>query len=192
MRDQCLHNLLPVPGGTPGLRPKLPLLDHPHFRCQTIGTIDLRFTSVFIFKDVLEELCYRAIHQPHDTASSMLSGGHFTGPLGPYVEISGFRDTVPVTDSRAFIDYLRRTPSLLKPLGEEHIVGFAHFRPGQRARIAAADILAHNTFFIANHPVTLLIDGINDDLALYTSDTTGRFHNVGAFLIDPIEADEAP
>ena len=171
--------------------PKLPHIDDPRFVTEHVGKHIRSIIEVVAFRDFIDEPCYRALYAPEQTSFSLLTGGWFVGPQGNYVEIDGFRDTIPVPDATAFAHRLRRDKSLL--FGEddnELLVGCCALRPGSGGEMKPDDLILLNTFF--NHPFHLyvMIDGGLDSVAFYARNAAGRFINVPVTLLAPKEDEQ--
>lgn len=166
--------------------PKLPHLDDPRFSTRVVGTENPALPTLFVFADVLEEICYRTVYEPTVGAACILLGGWFVGPNGRYLEIDGFRDFLHVSDPMRLLNTLRSQPSLLD---EEDgiIMGCAQIQPGSGGRMSATHLILQNTFFNGPHQVLLLVDPEDEHVAFYQRDAAGLFHNVAFTLLNDVE-----
>lgn len=178
----------------PSPTPRLPLVEHPLFTTRRVGSPPAaELPEIFIFSDVLEELCYRAAYAPDETSVSLLTGGYYVGPYGPYLEIEGFRDSLATEGPLDFLDYIQHHPALLDPPPSPaletpvYLLGCAFARPGCEGRMAPEDLILFNTLFNHDHHTLLLIDAPGDVFSFFLRDGIhGRFHNCPVTLLSAV------
>jgi len=171
--------------------PRLPHLDDPRFSTRRIGDSDDRIHDIFVFRDVLAELRYRATFAPDDASACLLTGGYYVGPQGPYVEIDGFRDAVGIESPLALMNHLRAHPGLIEEDARrgvafddrDIVVGICEIRPESEGHLEPADFMLFNTFFPRPYQIALIIDPAKNALGFYAREPAGRIVNAPFFVI---------
>lgn len=171
--------------------PKLPHLSDPRFGVHRFGESSPELVDIFIFRDVFEELCYRAAYNTSEGSLSLLIGGWFVGPLGPYIEIEGFRDSIHADDPMRLLDYLSKhselfAPDLPDPSGlmpRNRRLGACLALPKSSARLTPETALLYNTYFNSPYHVMLLIDADEDQFGFYARNTHGGFQSAPFWLL---------
>lgn len=202
------------PPPSPAPIPRLPHLEDPHIlatRCGQLAHPDPKSVGlgdIFIFRDVLEELCYRALYTPDAGSFMALTGGWFVGPFGPYIEIDSFRDAVYASSTLSLLTFLTQhrelwpqptqpkqttTPkpdsgpgfgSAAEPNTKPLHLGNCLVLPGCGARLGPDEVLLFNSFLNAPYHTLLLIDPTTEQLGFYARDAQRNFYNLPFWLLD--------
>lgn len=177
--------------------PKPPVLPSDRLSVRRIGELGGTRPTVYVFRDVLDELVFTARYRPLECTAGILTGGHYVGPAGPYVEVRGFCDSAVVESSHEFSQQLRQTFRSLQEradLAELGLLPLGWFvsRPGSQGRPGPFELITHCTWFNRPYHVCLVLDSEEERLGMYRQVEGCRLVNVGFNLIEPVTPPPPP
>ena len=150
-------------------------------------------TSVryYLYRDVLGELV-KAAHYRRQVAVAILMGRFCMDQDGPFIEVSAFRDLEYLYDDDE--DLVKRLLPMLGDAhqeasedGDRHLVGVFLSRPGGGAALDEETARMHLSLFNMPFQVALIIDGVENYLALYRRAPGQPFVNTPFFLVGAAE-----
>lgn len=157
------------------------------------GTLERTGPAVYVFSDVLDEILFHAGYRD-EPSLTLLLGGYYRGPAGPFIEIEGFtasRYVAHVDDAAAEIS--RRYPSLLDEFSSPaaHVLGWSFGDPESDGEMTAQALRVHLSWFNLPHQVYLSIDPKNERFGFHQRGPDGAMVNVGFNLVRA-QAHEGP
>ena len=173
-----------------------PILPSEHVQIQRVGSLDQHNLRVYVFADVLDEIMFHAQYRK-EPSMTLLSGGSYEGPAGPYIEIQGFCESTYVDDTRSILGLLRvRYPRIIQEMEEDTsnqvILGWSHGQSGSHGRVDTDTLLVHLTWFNLQDQVFLSIDPDSEECGFYRSGPKGKMRNIGFTLIRALGEPEVP
>ncbi len=144
----------------------------------------------YLYRDVLGELV-KAARYRRQVAVAILMGRFCMDQSGPFIEVSAFRDLEYLYDDEDLVEQLLPT---LRDAHQEasegdgsHLVGVFLSRPGGGAALDEETARMHLSLFNMPFQVALIIDGVENYLALYRRAPGQPFVNSPFFLVGAAE-----
>ncbi len=166
---------------------KAPVLPSRRIAITRLGQHGEDGPTVYIFADVLDEIIVHASYR-EDLAATLLLGGYYQGPAGPYVEIQGFAESIYVARTldlfRLFQEgHQRVRDNLARDNPHQCILGWSHNISGQNAEVSAQSYLIHRTFFNRPEQIFISMDVSQELLGAYRVGQGKKMENLGFNLI---------
>lgn len=150
--------------------------------------------ALFLWQDVLSELCRASQRRPDSFQTAILLGQVREAAAGTGVLVQGYSELASWRDEMAFlqetladwsmiVNRVRRGPNSLRPLGWVTMV------PGGGGRIRPIDEFLHRSLFSLPFQVMLSLDGEADLCAAWATDAQGYLVNIGFNLVAPQSGD---
>lgn len=150
----------------------------------------------FFWGDVLDELRYAACWDEERCSLCLLLGLYGLAKDGPFIEVTGFQGFWPVRDlhdDASIVHHLRDTIEEVAgerptPLDAQHPspVGFMLHVPEGHALLPEPAVRWHLSLFNAPYQIALILDGPNQELALYARRPREPFFGAGFYVLDRV------
>lgn len=157
---------------------------------------------VYLWGDVIEELVYAALERPDVMQSALLSGQHYQGPDGPFVEVRGYADLSRYDSASEILRELNDDWTLLNNRVERQgeglrLVGWALLEARATNQLSRAAQVVHRTFFNLGFQLLVEVDPAERRIAVYGFDERGCLINTPFYLVRrregvDISSDESP
>ena len=167
---------------------KSPFLPGETIEIRRLGRLEETDLTVYIFRDVLEELIFASAFQPALTTTGILTGGFYRGPAGEYVEVRGYQDTAVVDTTRQFAERLRSDWEQLwrdRSLRQKGLLPLGWFvsRPGCAAKPGPFELITHLSYFNLRYQLFAMLDPLSRVLGVYRRLGQQRLENIAFNLI---------
>jgi hypothetical protein len=150
--------------------------------------------ALFVWQDVLAELCMAAQRRQDTFQTAILLGSVREAAAGTgvlvqgYAEMSTWRDEMTflhetLDDWSMLVNRARRGIAPLRPVGWVSMVS------GAQGQIRPLDEFLHRSLFNLPFQVLLSLDGQNDRCAAWATDAQGYLVNIGFNLVMPNSGD---
>ena len=149
----------------------------------------------FLYRDVLEELCFAAQYQ-QEALLGVLTGQFGLEDAGPFLEVTGFEALRALPEPEGLYDALRRaldevfgcersdSPLIgARPLSP---AGFFVHQPGCGVVPSDASVAAHLGLFNLPFQLLMVMDQPGDALACYARSPAGRFFDASIHLVSTL------
>jgi hypothetical protein len=167
-----------------------PVAPGSRFDIERVGQPRPGGMAVYIWRDVLAELCRAAALRPEAFQTALLIGTVRDAAAGAGLLVQGYAELGTWTSESAFLEdtegdwtlilnRLRRTNPSMRPLG------WVCMRPDTGGALQPWDEFVHRSLFNLPFQVTLTIDGRDESCALWGPDALGYLVNIGFNLVTP-------
>jgi hypothetical protein len=173
---------------------KSPLLPSSDVVIERRGELGGEGPTVYVFADVLDEVLFHAGYRD-EPAMSLLMGGSYEGPAGPFIEIVGFTTSRYVDSHKeAGVEIGRHYPRMLESpdANGPQVLGWSYGAMGSQAGVDVDALRVHLTWFNLPQHVFLSVDPADKKYGIYRRSSTGSMVNIGFNLVraQPSEQEE--
>ena len=164
---------------------KSPVLPSEHVVIERHGQLGGEGPTVYVYADVLDELMFHGAYRD-EPSLSLLLGGSYDGPAGPFVEVVGFCASQYVADLASASEQVglayRRILEDAEP-DSVQVLGWSCATEGSDALMDLAALRLHLTWFNFSQHIFLSIDPAAKTYGFYRRSVAGGMVNVGFNLI---------